>query len=335
VTVEVNQPQLTQLGVVGTITCAQPCVTFNGADYCQPGTYSITENCEIREFQVAEDLSIPTVQLGVVGTITCAQPCVTFNGADYCQPGTYSITENCEIREFQIAEDLSIPTVQLGVVGTITCAQPCVTFNGADYCQPGTYSITENCEIREFQVAEQPSTWVELGNDQDITAGQPVQLQAQTNTQPVWITWQTPDGPLTDTNLDITVQPMESALYSLEMEDINGCLLKDSVWIRVKKIQEGWYVPNVIKPGSGDPNGHFTLFANPEYIREIRLLEIFDRWGNKVFARANFAPNISLLGWDGTQSGRRFDPAVFAWRANLSLYDGTSTWVKGDVTLLR
>ncbi|HRI61294.1 MAG TPA: hypothetical protein PK228_16250, partial [Saprospiraceae bacterium] len=105
-TVVVNQPQIVQSGTVGTITCAQPCVTFNGQAYCQPGTYSYTENCEIKEFQIGEDLSLPTVQLGTVGTITCAQPCVTFNGQAYCQPGTYSYTENCEIKEFQIGEDL-------------------------------------------------------------------------------------------------------------------------------------------------------------------------------------------------------------------------------------
>ncbi|MBK6993391.1 MAG: hypothetical protein IPH31_00130 [Lewinellaceae bacterium] len=68
-----------QLGVVGILSCAQPCLTFNGLEYCQPGTYSVTENCEIKEFQIAQDLALPTVQLGVVGTLTCAQPCLTYN----------------------------------------------------------------------------------------------------------------------------------------------------------------------------------------------------------------------------------------------------------------
>ncbi|MBK6997665.1 MAG: hypothetical protein IPH31_23315 [Lewinellaceae bacterium] len=63
----------------------------------------MTENCEIKEFQIAQDLALPTVQLGVVGTLTCAQPCVTYNGVEYCEPGAYSVQENCEIIEFQIA----------------------------------------------------------------------------------------------------------------------------------------------------------------------------------------------------------------------------------------
>ncbi len=172
-TVEVNQPQLVQLGVVGTLTCAQPCLTFNGVEYCQPGTYSVTENCEIKAFQIGQNLALPTVQLGVVGTLTCAQACLTFKGVEYCQPGTYSVTENCEIKEFQIAQDLSLPIVQLGLVGTLTCAQPCLTFNGVEYCQPGTYAVTENCEIKEFQIGQDLSLpTVQLGLVGTLTCAQ-------------------------------------------------------------------------------------------------------------------------------------------------------------------
>ncbi|MCB0544003.1 MAG: hypothetical protein KDC70_10825, partial [Saprospiraceae bacterium] len=43
----VNQPQTIQLGVVETLSCTQPCVTYNGETYCQPGSYSYTANCEV------------------------------------------------------------------------------------------------------------------------------------------------------------------------------------------------------------------------------------------------------------------------------------------------
>ncbi|MCE7923426.1 MAG: hypothetical protein DYG98_10240 [Haliscomenobacteraceae bacterium CHB4] len=324
-----------QLGVVGTLTCAQPCVTFNGQEYCQPGTYSYTENCEIKEFQIGEDLSLPTVQLGVVGTLTCAQPCVTFNGQEYCQPGTYSITENCEIKEFQIGEDLSLPTVQLGVVGTLTCAQPCVTFNGQEYCQPGTYSITENCEIKAFEIGITSPVWLDLGEDQTIVAGGSAELQAQTNAQPVILTWHNSAGAMQETDLVITVQPSANTLYSLEIQDVNGCLLEDSVWVLVKKAEGDWFAPNVIKPAATGLNSSFTLFASPEYVTEIQLLEIFDRWGDRVFVREHFPPNSPEMGWDGTLAGKAFNPAVFVWRAVLLLQDGTTEIVKGDVTVLR
>ncbi|MBK6993390.1 MAG: hypothetical protein IPH31_00125 [Lewinellaceae bacterium] len=99
--------------MVGTLTCAQPCLTYNGVEYCQPGTYSVTENCEIKEFQIAQDLALPTVQLGVVGTLTCA------SRGEYCQPGTS-------------------PRAKPKQGGRGLPSQP--IFNGVEYCQPGTYS---------------------------------------------------------------------------------------------------------------------------------------------------------------------------------------------------
>ncbi|HRI61846.1 MAG TPA: gliding motility-associated C-terminal domain-containing protein, partial [Saprospiraceae bacterium] len=225
--------------------------------------------------------------------------------------------------------------VQLGTVGTITCAQPCVTFNGQAYCQPGTYSYTENCEIKQFEIDDLPPVWLELGVDQTIAAGESIEIEAQTNAQPAVITWHNSAGTIPGINLGIIVQPAENTLYSLEIQDLNGCLLKDSVWVLVEKAEGGWFAPNVIKPESADLNGWFTLFAGANYITEIQLLEIFDRWGNLVFVRKNFLPNAPELGWDGTQNGKMIDPAVFVWHAELLLYNGAIEKVKGDVTVIR
>ncbi|MBK6997664.1 MAG: hypothetical protein IPH31_23310 [Lewinellaceae bacterium] len=57
-----------QLGVVGTLTCAQPCLTYNGVEYCQPGAYSVTGNCENIEFQIG-DLPPVWLELGEDQTI--------------------------------------------------------------------------------------------------------------------------------------------------------------------------------------------------------------------------------------------------------------------------
>jgi hypothetical protein len=82
-------------------------------------------------------------------------------------------------------------------------------------------------------------------------------------------------------------------------------------------------------------NGWFTLFASPDHVAEIQLLEIYDRWGNLVFGRKNFPPNAPEMGWNGTRNEKAFDPAVFVWHAVLLLNDGSTQQVKGDVTLLR
>ncbi|MBK6993392.1 MAG: gliding motility-associated C-terminal domain-containing protein [Lewinellaceae bacterium] len=251
---------------------------------------------------------------------------------EYCQPGAYSVTGNCEIKEFQIAQDLPLPTVQLGVVGTLTCAQPCLTYNGVEYCQPGAYSVTGNCENIEFQIGDLPPVWLELGEDQTIAADESAELLGQTNAIPAIITWHNSTDTMPETHLGITVQPVENTLYFLEIQDLNGCLLKDSVWVLV---EGGWYAPNVIRPLSAELNGWFTLFASPNHVAEIQLLEIFDRWGNMVFSRKNFPPNQSESGWNGTHNGQMVNPAVFVWKATLLLKNGSTEQVVGDVTVVR
>ncbi|MFN0214742.1 MAG: gliding motility-associated C-terminal domain-containing protein, partial [Saprospiraceae bacterium] len=199
------------------------------------------------------------------------------------------------------------------------------------------YSVTENCEIREFQIGELPPVWLELAEDQTIAVGESIELQAETNAQPVIISWYNSSGILMlETHLGIIVQPAENTLYSIEIQDLNGCLLKDSIWVLVEEINGRWFAPNVIHPLSEGSNGWFTLFASPDHITEIQVLEIYDRWGNLVFTRKNFPPNAPESGWDGTQNGKMgFNPAVFVWHAVLLLQNGNSIKVKGDVTVVR
>ncbi|MBK7936545.1 MAG: gliding motility-associated C-terminal domain-containing protein [Lewinellaceae bacterium] len=324
-----------QLGVVATLTCAQPCATFNGQSYCQPGMYSDTSNCTINQFEIAFDGALQTVQLGIVGMLTCAQPCTTYNGLTYCQAGTYTDTLNCQIQEFMIGYDSVLPVVQLGVLDTLSCAQPCVVYDGKTYCLSGTYSQTVGCEIQQFDIVDQPAGSLELGSDQTILTGESATLQALTNTQPVSISWQAQGAPIPGDELSLLVAPTENTLYSIEIQDINGCLLNDSLWVFVKSTDKGWYAPTAFTPGNGGPNGWFTLFTDTNRFTEIRSIDIYNRWGEQVFSRKNLAPNVPEIGWGGEMNGKLLDPAVFVWQAELLLSDGTTTRISGDVTLLR
>jgi hypothetical protein len=70
-------------------------------------------------------------------------------------------------------------------------------------------------------------------------------------------------------------------------------------------------------------------------VLNIQTLQVFDRWGSKVFERSDFLPNLDNLGWDGMHRGTAENPAVFVWYAELELADGTVEVFKGDVTLTR
>ena len=128
-------------------------------------------------------------------------------------------------------------------------------------------------------------------------------------------------------------------LYGLHDNEIiatvysGGCLAEDRIELRVDDNVE-IFIPNVFSPNGDGVNDHVTVFTDPRVKRVLRL-EIFDRWGNQVFAASDFPPNDPLLGWDGIFKGEMMNPAVFAYWATVELINGDHTSRKGDITLGR
>jgi hypothetical protein len=68
---------------------------------------------------------------------------------------------------------------------------------------------------------------------------------------------------------------------------------------------------------------------------KIKTFQIFSRWGEKVFERNNFDPNLPDLGWDGKFGTVSLNPAVFVWYAIIIGPAGDEILLEGDVTLER
>ena len=115
--------------------------------------------------------------------------------------------------------------------------------------------------------------------------------------------------------------------------DTNGCLGTSSIMIRAVD-DPLVFIPNVFSPNGDDVNDWVTVFANDQ-VEEVVVLEIFDRWGNKVFVNDHFPPNDQAYGWNGIFSGELMNPGVFAYRAVVRFLNGSERAYKGDVTLVR
>jgi gliding motility-associated-like protein len=70
-------------------------------------------------------------------------------------------------------------------------------------------------------------------------------------------------------------------------------------------------------------------------VEQIVELRIYDRWGNFVFTKNEFPPNIENFGWDGSFRDKEMNPAVFVYGARVLMKDGSQRFYKGDVTLVR
>ena len=127
-------------------------------------------------------------------------------------------------------------------------------------------------------------------------------------------------------------KPFRTTLYRLEIVDLNGCTDEAQVTVVVSKNRQV-YAPNIFSPNEDGQNDRFTLFGRA--VQVISFLEIFDRWGNKVYRGEQLEINNTSMGWDGTFNGEPLNPGVFVWQAVVVFIDGEEVVLSGDVTIYR
>ncbi|MCB0548764.1 MAG: T9SS type B sorting domain-containing protein, partial [Phaeodactylibacter sp.] len=185
----------------------------------------------------------------------------------------------------------------------------------------------------QVQIAAFEGLSLELGEDQTLKLGDSLQLRPQASFEVASFTWAPLTGLLDSASFSPYVRPMETTAYFLTATDSAGCVARDQIIIFINK-ERGLYAPNVFSPNEDGRNDFFTLFAGPD-VAAIRTFQVFDRWGNLLFERAPFQPNIENLGWDGAFNGEPLDPAVFVFYAEVEYVDGFTEVVKGDFVLMR
>ena len=129
------------------------------------------------------------------------------------------------------------------------------------------------------------------------------------------------------------IDTLEDISYTLTATDSNGCRTRDAIFIEVNdKVRIEW--PNIISTNEDGVNDKFTIYTD-EGVKKIKLIRIYDRWGNLVFENYDFPPNDPGYGWDGIFLGQPVNPGVFAFYAIAELVNGGEKLVKGDVTVIR
>lgn len=110
------------------------------------------------------------------------------------------------------------------------------------------------------------------------------------------------------------------------------CVFADSVQIDMYTCEPClWYAPNIFSPNDDGENDSWHIFL-PCLWQRYRL-EIFDRWGNLVFAADD--PETR---WDGYWKGKEPVPGVYVWRLEWTgeLFGNPQTnRASGDITIIR
>jgi len=176
---------------------------------------------------------------------------------------------------------------------------------------------------------------IQLPADTSIVVGESLSVTLQHNEPLKTVTWR---GPCMDTLRgmeEITLRPMHSCVLAVQATDTFGCPATAVMRLVVKK-QYNLYIPNVFMPPSGFENSTFYASIQPEQLRRIHSLRIFDRWGNLMLEDFDYNPNEVSEGWNGLSPTRgEAPPGVYVYQFDIEFVDGHREVFAGDVTLVR
>lgn len=128
---------------------------------------------------------------------------------------------------------------------------------------------------------------------------------------------------------------LQTTTYTVKTTSVNGCQSSDNISIFIACENGNLLLPTAFSPNGNGINEYFYPIARG--YKTIKKFVIFNRRGNKVFERQNFAPNTPSQGWDGRINNSDYvaDSETFAWFIEAECEQGQLVTNKGTVVLIR
>jgi gliding motility-associated-like protein len=166
-----------------------------------------------------------------------------------------------------------------------------------------------------------------------INVGSSYQISSSVTTNITSLNW-TPSGTLSCSNcLTPLATPMKTTRYALTAINDGGCATTDSIRVQVICDGANFFVPNTFSPNGDGVNDYFII--NGVGLNVIPSITIYNRWGQIVFQKSNFAPNSASSAWDGTFNGQPAPPDVYIYTIQILCNNATLIPYHGNVTLIR
>lgn len=170
----------------------------------------------------------------------------------------------------------------------------------------------------DVQVRFNPIPAAEAGPGADLIAGESLTLQGSGEGTFSW----SPAAGLSSTSLSNPVaSPEVTTLYTLTVTSAAGCQQTDTVRV---KVLEKLRIPNAFSPNNDGVNDNWVIGGIQDYPKVT--IEVFDRWGGKVYAGGYREP------WDGKRNGIALPMGTYYYVINQ--HNGRKPF-SGPISLIR
>jgi gliding motility-associated-like protein len=297
------------------------------------------------------------VNYSTIGQKTITLSITTDRGCIYNEFVNIDVLPCCDdIMGYDVSLDFTtdllcngIPTGEIGVTGV--GGQPFYEYslNGEDWqfnnivtdLDVGDYLVymrdRKGCiDSVAALILEPPALIVNAGPDVTIGLGCDVDIEASVTPPGAVVNyiWSSTDTSFLDPGVPaFTTFPPGMTTYTITVIDAAGCTSLDEITVFSDGLRP-IFIPNAFSPNNDGINDYFTVFGN-KATREISSMQVFDRWGSKVFERRNIRANQVMQGWDGTFNGEILNPGVYAYVIKMLFVDGVEVLYYGDISIIK
>lgn len=175
---------------------------------------------------------------------------------------------------------------------------------------------------------------VNVGIDRLVATGELINLTPTATNGPIAIWNWTPP---TDLSCATCPSPIATAkkeiCYTVTATNFFGCSGSDTMCIRVFCESSQVFIPNAFTPDADGIND--VLVVKAQGVKAVKSFRIFNRWGQLVFEKSNFPPNIESFGWDGKVKGIAAPPDVYVYTCEVLCENDVPYTYKGNTAILK
>jgi gliding motility-associated-like protein len=209
--------------------------------------------------------------------------------------------------------------------------------NSRSFDDAGTYPviIRDNCNEYELEVnIVEPRVKVELEPDYEVVYGTTVEIFSSIESD---LPLQTQTWYL-DTQLielcegecsSVSLSALDDQVITTQIIDEAACVDEASSML---KVEVPIFAPTAFSPNQDGINDIYYLQSKADIL--VQNLEIYDRWGGRVFHKEDFNTNDETSGWDGTVRGKDCETGTYVWFAVIDI-KGERLKLNGEINLIR
>lgn len=293
--------------------------------YSSPGLYDVqlavqTQNgCRdtLTRSALIAIVQRPLVDIGG-DTAVCINGSLTHSGL-FLQPDTSVVTWQWSFPNGQTSTAQNPGAQTYTTAGTFTVTAIATNSTG---CKDTT---RQNILIHPLPVVTMPSVMT-------IQGGFPQTIPATYS--PNTVSWQwTPSTGLSCTTCpNPEANPKMDSWYQVFFTDANGCRNRGDIAVRVTCVNTNVFIPNTFSPNGDGSNDVF--FPRGRGLERVKLLRIFNRWGEVVYERRDFPVNDASFGWNGVYKNRPPQADVYVYQAELFCDNGELIRINGNIALV-